>query len=136
MARSARDARALMTRATDKRYEHTPLAGCNSDCMSHVGAGLVPARLPICGHVGARHASPLQMLNSSTHSPDGGAMTSAQASQTVLITGASSGIGYELSRLFARDRYNLVLVARSEQRLNEVAAELQQAHGSNVRVLV
>ena len=34
-----------------------------------------------------------------------------------LITGASGGIGYELAKLFARDHYNLVLVARSSDRL-------------------
>ena len=44
---------------------------------------------------------------------------------TVLITGASSGIGYELAKLFARDRHNLVLVARSNDKLTQVAAELQ-----------
>jgi short-subunit dehydrogenase len=44
---------------------------------------------------------------------------------TVLITGASGGIGYELAKLFARDRRNLVLVARSGDRLAQVAAELQ-----------
>jgi short-subunit dehydrogenase len=45
-------------------------------------------------------------------------------SQTVLITGASGGIGYELAKLFARDRRNLVLVARNAERLSEVATEL------------
>jgi uncharacterized protein len=45
---------------------------------------------------------------------------------TVLITGASGGIGYELARLFARDRNNLVLVARSADKLAQVSAELQK----------
>jgi uncharacterized protein len=44
---------------------------------------------------------------------------------TVLITGASGGIGYELAKLFARDHHNLVLVARSADKLAQVAAELQ-----------
>ena len=44
---------------------------------------------------------------------------------TVLITGGSGGIGYELAKLFAHDRHNLVLVARSGDRLAQVAAELQ-----------
>jgi uncharacterized protein len=44
---------------------------------------------------------------------------------TVLITGASGGIGYELAKLFARDHHNLVLVARSANKLAQVAAELQ-----------
>jgi uncharacterized protein len=44
---------------------------------------------------------------------------------TVLITGASGGIGYELARLFARDHHNLVLVARSREKLAQVATELQ-----------
>src|SRR3984885_1238818 len=46
--------------------------------------------------------------------------------KTALITGGSGGIGYELAKLFARDRYNLVLVARSADKLNPVAGELQR----------
>ena len=55
--------------------------------------------------------------------------------ETALITGASSGIGLELARLFAADRSNLVLVARREEKLEELAAELCNAHGVDVRVL-
>jgi uncharacterized protein len=53
---------------------------------------------------------------------------------TALITGASGGIGYELARLFARDHHNLVLVARSADKLSEVANELQ-ALGVNVKTI-
>src|SRR6266436_4832715 len=44
---------------------------------------------------------------------------------TVLITGASGGIGYELAKLFARDHHNLILVARSGDKLAQVSAELR-----------
>lgn len=46
-------------------------------------------------------------------------------SKTALITGASSGIGYELAKCFARGGANLVLVARDETRLGQIAAELR-----------
>ncbi len=55
--------------------------------------------------------------------------------QTALITGASGGIGYELAKLFARDRYNLVLVARSADKLNQLATELQTQFGVTVRTV-
>jgi len=55
-------------------------------------------------------------------------------SLTVLITGASGGIGYELAKLFARDHHNLVLVARSGDKLAQVARELQ-VHGVTVKTI-
>lgn len=47
--------------------------------------------------------------------------------KTVLITGASGGIGRELAFQFAKDDYQLVLVARSEKRLQQLADELTTA---------
>ena len=55
--------------------------------------------------------------------------------QTTLITGASSGIGFELARLFAQDGYNLVLVARDRQKLEEIAAQWQQQFRVSVKVV-
>lgn len=55
--------------------------------------------------------------------------------RTALITGASSGIGLELARLFAADKWDLALVARTEAKLNELASELQTAHGITARVV-
>jgi short-subunit dehydrogenase len=55
--------------------------------------------------------------------------------ETALITGASAGIGVELSRLFAADKSNLVLVARRKEKLEELASELRGKEGVEVRVL-
>lgn len=52
---------------------------------------------------------------------------------TALVTGASSGIGYEISRLLALDGFKLVLVARDIQRLEE-AAELIRKEQPNVSI--
>ena len=46
-------------------------------------------------------------------------------SKTALITGASGGIGYELALLLARDRFDCILVARSRDKLDELAARLE-----------
>lgn len=50
--------------------------------------------------------------------------------KTALITGASSGIGRELATLFAQDGYNLVLVARSEEKLQDLADKVKQQFGT------
>lgn len=42
----------------------------------------------------------------------------------VLITGASSGIGYELAKIYAKDNKNLLLVARNKDKLMSVSREL------------
>ncbi len=56
-------------------------------------------------------------------------------SETVLITGASSGIGLELARCFAADKCRLVLVARNTEALESLADELRRAHGIQTMVL-
>jgi short-subunit dehydrogenase len=52
-----------------------------------------------------------------------------------LVTGGSSGIGFELARLLARDGYNLVIVARDEGGLQHAAAALRDEHGVEVITL-
>lgn len=51
---------------------------------------------------------------------------------TALITGASSGIGRELARAFARRGYDLILTARGRERLETAAEELRDAYGRRV----
>jgi short-subunit dehydrogenase len=49
--------------------------------------------------------------------------------QRVLVTGASGGIGVDLAECFARDGYDLILTARSEDALRDVGARLAGEHG-------
>ena len=56
--------------------------------------------------------------------------------RTVLITGASTGIGYELATLFARDKWNLVLLARQRTRLLEVSEQLGHTFGVQTQIVV
>jgi len=52
-----------------------------------------------------------------------------------LVTGASSGIGYELAKLFAKDGRNLVVVARSQDKLEGLKTEIESKYGTDVVVL-
>jgi short-subunit dehydrogenase len=52
-----------------------------------------------------------------------------------LVTGPSSGIGEELARVFAREGWDLALVARSADRLAALADELRTAHGTESLVI-
>ena len=59
----------------------------------------------------------------------------AASPSTVLVTGASSGIGEALAHRFARDGHRLVLVARREAGLQALAKVLRDEHGVRVDVL-
>ena len=52
----------------------------------------------------------------------------------VLITGASSGIGRDIARIYSKKGYNLVLVARSEENLNKLKTELEN-NKSNIEII-
>lgn len=60
---------------------------------------------------------------------------SGRPSETVLITGASSGIGLELAKCFAADGSRLVLTARNTEALQALADELRETHGVEASVL-
>ncbi|RCW27890.1 hypothetical protein DFR48_102380 [Ciceribacter lividus] len=55
--------------------------------------------------------------------------------QTALITGASAGIGAVYARRFASRGFNLVLVARSSEKLEDLSAEIASTHAVEVEIL-
>lgn len=56
-------------------------------------------------------------------------------SKIVFITGASSGIGAACARKFAKEGYNLLLNARSVDKLQALKTELENAYGTDVQIL-
>lgn len=52
-----------------------------------------------------------------------------------VITGASSGIGMELARVFAADGYDLIVTARRVELLQTLADEMSKTHGTSVRII-
>jgi uncharacterized protein len=61
-------------------------------------------------------------------------LPSPRSEDTILITGASAGIGTELARQLAQRGHGVTLVARRRERLDELAEELRQSHGTDVDV--
>lgn len=56
--------------------------------------------------------------------------------KTALITGAASGLGYELSLLLAKDAYDLILIDIDAEKLNAGKSEIQKNYDCKVNVLV
>src|SRR6267142_7024029 len=62
--------------------------------------------------------------------------TPGEVRETVLITGASSGIGLDLARVFAAKRFDVILTARSEAQLRDLAREMERQHKIEAHVIV
>lgn len=62
-------------------------------------------------------------------------METQNNTKTALITGAASGIGLELTRLFAKDGYGLILVDRDADGMNQLAYNLKNQYGTEATVL-
>ena len=55
-------------------------------------------------------------------------------SQTALITGASGGLGLEFARIFSREGYDLLIVARREGNLFKLKSELESQYHNHIEV--
>lgn len=55
---------------------------------------------------------------------------------TILITGATSGIGYEFASLYAKENNNLILVSRDEAKLDDIKIDFQKQYNIDVKIIV
>ena len=55
--------------------------------------------------------------------------------KNVLITGGTSGIGFELARIFARNNYNVFIVSSNQERLNEVKDKLEKEFKNTIEII-
>ena len=62
-------------------------------------------------------------------------MVESVHTQTVLITGASAGIGKAFAHVFAKNGYDVVLVARRQDKLEQLADEIRRTHGQLAYVI-
>ena len=56
--------------------------------------------------------------------------------EVALVTGASSGIGLEITKILASQNYDLVICARREKELQDLAEEIRRQHTVNCKVIV
>ena len=52
-----------------------------------------------------------------------------------IVTGASCGIGYEMAKILAKDGKDIVIIARSRDQLEDLKKEIENKHGTKVKVL-
>ncbi len=60
---------------------------------------------------------------------------SQESGKLVLITGASEGLGYEFARVFAENKYNLILTARNTDKLERVKNEIENRFSVEVKII-
>lgn len=63
------------------------------------------------------------------------AKTAMNIPRYAFITGGSEGIGLELAKLFAKDGYHLILVARDQEKLQRAAEEINRTHDVTVHTI-